>query len=361
MAATAPTMIVTGLSGTLWGEVGFTVAVSAAYAVKSIHCRIGNQDLWAEGAFDDAATVTFTLFTENYTDGSNTMVVRAADINNNLVEQSIPIVIDNGFTMAPIETPPLLTALTAVTVDYDYGAWSAEPKKVARGKAAPEPGILDIKGRRIDITTAPTGCNLYTFIYWLPQDSNEWSYRVYRATSPGGPWTRIYDGPPHYYIDETGEYYCIDTSPQLTPDITYYYKVSSYNEAGEGPASEIHRVQPLGKLSVSLVSPAHQATGVSLTPTLSWSLDGAAGHEWTYAEFEVIGVTDENYSWQSHTYDATSVSYAGTPLVAGRTYEWDVTYALAYRDLEGTGNYLAIAVAPSGSNNGAFTFTTAAE
>ena len=358
MSATAPTMTVSGLDGTLAGSVDFTVSVTASYAVKSIHCRIGNQDMDAEGTFDDASVVEFTLPTINYTDGPNIMVIRAVDINNNMVERDIPITIDNGYTMPAITLPPVLTALRAVTVDYEYGIWSAMPKKAApKFRSSFSSKTFTIKGKVIDISAVPAGCNLYTIIFWLPQDPNEWSYRVYRATIASGPWTKIFDGLPKYQT-LAGEFACYDTSSKLTPDITYYYKVSSYNEAGEGPDSEVYSVQPLSKLSVSLISPAQNATDVSLTPTLSWSCSGATGYDDRAFELTVIGVNDSGYSWEDYITSNTSEVYGGASLVAGKTYEWDIVYAEAYRDSDGPDN-VAVSVAINGSNNGAYTFTTA--
>ena len=364
MSATAPTMTVSDLDGTLAGLVDFTVSVAASYAVKSIHCRIGNQDMDAEGTFDDAPVVTFTLHTDHYTDGPNTIIIRAVDINNNMVEQDIPIVIDNGYTASAITIPPTLTALRAITVDYEYGIWSAMPKKVApKFRSSFGSKTFTIKGKVIDISAVPAGCNLYTIIFWLPQDPNEWSYRVYRAPSASGPWTKIFDGLPKYQSE--GEFACYDTSSKLTPDITYYYKVSSYNEAGEGPPSEVYSVQPLSKLSVSLTSPAQNATINTLTPTLNWNVSGAVGNDAITYYMTMIGVADSYYSWGPDIYgpgheidDAPPVVYDGPALAWDKVYEWDVVEADAYRYSPGPDN-VAVSVATNGSNNGAFTFTTA--
>ena len=170
-------------------------------------------------------------------------------------------------------------------------------------------------------------------------------------------------------------------SSDVTPGVRSYYKVVPYGPGGVEGSGKTGSVIPLGRFEVRLKTPAHEATGVPLNPTLKWEHNGLEADLYDYA-LELVSLSEESdpprwaYSELStNRKDKTSVVYDSSwedyfALQNNWVYQWDVIYARAFKLYDyATDGKQVIAVYSAafslgrksqayGSYNGAFVFTT---
>ncbi len=112
-----------------------------------------------------------------------------------------------------------------------------------------------------------------------PAESDSTGYNVKRATTSGGPYSTIGPGVMDTRFTDTG----------LTNGATYYYVVSSVNEAGEGPDSDEVGVTP-PSLPPSIAFEAESLpVSVSGSSVSVNSDSGASGGKWVQLNASAIG------------------------------------------------------------------------
>jgi hypothetical protein len=141
-----------------------------------------------------------------------------------------------------------------------------------------------------------------------------------------------------------------DVDPELTPNVTYYYTVHRLDTIDFpdpsrqtiGPASNVASANPLNPITA--LNPAF-GSSVGASPSFQWSpVDGAAGYQvYVWDRFPSLqedpslpaepGGNAVPPVWPANlnspgssfvTAPATSVTYQGPALQAGRTYYWMV-------------------------------------
>jgi fibronectin type 3 domain-containing protein len=134
------------------------------------------------------------------------------------------------------------------------------------------------------------------------------SYKIYRDTSPSGTFTTLAG------MSTTTSF----TNTALTPNTTYYYKVSSVSASG---TSE----QPLSAVSITTpMAPPHSPTGISataLSPTsikIQWTASPGATSYTVYRSTSATGP----FTTQIGT--STTTSYTDTGLVSGMKYYYEI-------------------------------------
>jgi uncharacterized repeat protein (TIGR02543 family) len=129
-------------------------------------------------------------------------------------------------------------------------------------------------------------------------------YRVYRSNSPSGSYSMVEAGTSSAYYTDTG----------LSPNTTYYYKVSAYNSAGESAQSSSASATTLSGQGGSAPSTPTGVTATALSSSsiqLSWNpVSGATGY--------IISYTDDFGMHQSE--ETTGTSYTHTGLSPNTTY-----------------------------------------
>ncbi|MDR0558126.1 MAG: fibronectin type III domain-containing protein [Treponema sp.] len=140
------------------------------------------------------------------------------------------------------------------------------------------------------------------------------SYRVYRSTSSDGPYSRI--GPTNTTISSTAY---TDTSSSLTPNTTYYYKVSAYNANGEGAQSSYASAKTMAVGTPQGVSA--EVVSSSSIRVRWYSVSGASG-------YKVYRSTSSNGSYEE-VKDSPPISsvgsYTDTGLLSATTYYYKVS------------------------------------
>jgi hypothetical protein len=104
------------------------------------------------------------------------------------------------------------------------------------------------------------------------------TYRLYRSTSPSGPW----DFNHQIYWDSGSAYN--DSGNHLTPGTTYYYRVAANNASGDSPLS--------GTVSATTYVDDHgdspeTATLVSPPQTVQGTLNRPGDEDWFETAYEV--------------------------------------------------------------------------
>lgn len=152
-------------------------------------------------------------------------------------------------------------------------------------------------------------------------------YQVYRSTSSSGTYTLIGSTTATSY-----------TSTGLTTNITYYYKIKSYNVDGSSTLysslSSATSTKPMPSVPASVKAASSSYTSIKV----SWAaVSGASGYE-VYKSTSKAG----SYSKISTT---SAVSYTNTGLSTGKTYYYKVR---AYRTVGGKKVYSSYCAVVSG-------------
>ncbi|HQK23276.1 MAG TPA: hypothetical protein PLM66_10355 [Candidatus Latescibacteria bacterium] len=101
----------------------------------------------------------------------------------------------------------------------------------------------------------------------------------------------------------------------------YYYRVIAVDKGGlKSPGSQSTEVSDVALPPATLAAPGNNATTASLTPEFRWvAVPQAVGYKLIiYAD--AGGFTQHGTAYANSP--ATSIIYAGTPLISGRTYYW---------------------------------------
>jgi hypothetical protein len=152
-----------------------------------------------------------------------------------------------------------------------------------------------------------TGETLTPTLSWS-EDSNFDSYTIQVST----------DGFESFVVNESVS----DTSfttPELEYDIEYSWRVRGSNSSADGEWSETWtfttQVEPVG--SITLSSPSNESTGVTLTPTLSWSED-------TKADSYTLHVSTDGFESFVVNESLTETFFTTSELEYNTEYSWRV-------------------------------------
>jgi len=284
--------------------------------------------------------------------GDTTFQVVVYDTNGNRTQLLRYITLTNSFISGSKLTAPELNVALSVTFGKQLDFFSVGPQ------------------------AAPAGTNLFVRLVWQPKfNINPYppdifaGYRIYRS----------FDGENYAPIGvvSASENQFIDSSPDLAVGKTVYYKVSAILGNDESELSNALKTTPLDVFTVNLVSPADNATDVSVTPTFSWQTSDVGNYKyvglalWDTLSGEMATLASQaqpflvnrtSYTWnEDGTFDGTEMS----TLQPGRSYEWEVFEAFAVDDAT---HPTAVSIAadrfglwtPIGIPSGlSFTFTTA--
>lgn len=141
-------------------------------------------------------------------------------------------------------------------------------------------------------------------------------YWVFRAITTPSPYT----GTPVAIIPR-GSTSFDDTT--VTVGTRYYYRVLAVDKGGlKSPGSQSTEVTDVALPPATLAAPGNNATAASLTPEFRWlAVPNATGYKLIiYAD--AGGFTQHGTAYAGSP--ATSIIYAGTPLISGRTYYWRI-------------------------------------
>ncbi|MEJ6950150.1 peptidase associated/transthyretin-like domain-containing protein [Natronospora cellulosivora (SeqCode)] len=250
------------------------------------------------------------------------------DTNDNLVIYSIPVVIQNESEAPTVEPEGLeFLGIKSVTKGENIGLCS-----------------ISRDGSEMNRT-------MYVELNWDAVDHAN-GYRVYRR----------FEGEEYEVVAFiTEREYFMDTSSELEAGREVHYKVEPYNQWSTGQALE-GSVIPLPPINVYLNGPEDNAADVSLTPTLSWELEGASllpeGAEIGFAISVECIISRNKFDYFTPDYEYT----IKTDLLPNHTYTWDIISAKAYKEYISDEKVYSHAVSEAGtgngSSNGVFKFTT---
>ncbi len=162
-------------------------------------------------------------------------------------------------------------------------------------------GTLPSAPKLVSPANAATGVLLSPTLSWNSA-SGATTYGVHFGTS----------SPPALVTNTTSTSYSPGT---LVAGATYYWRIVAKNSAGSAASAIWSFTAQLPPSAPKLVAPTNAATGVSLTPTLSWN---AAGGATSY------GVHFGTSSPPALVTNTTATSYSPGTLVAGKTYYWRI-------------------------------------
>lgn len=346
-----PSLEVQGLTANaaLSGTVHYTVTANGQNAIKLIDIRYGNFHVEPDDFAADLNSYNTSFNTTVLQDDSTFVNIVAYDVNNNMSEVTIPVLIQNGTVPGGYLDAPQLVQVSAITTGQSMQLFREErTKRFERSGKKQDPNIIAIQGIEYDLQSAPPDSTLFVKIVWedVPYASG---YRVYRATSQTGPFTRI--------ADVVGVTNYNDTSSILTIGQPYYYKVTAFDGTVESSASAISYTVPIEPFNVYLEHPAQGATNTSLRPTFTWTKTTSSAQYYKYW-LDVMDVAEQQQVWNILLSDTDSITYDGIALEPGKEYEWDIYDAWAEVCYDTFGSAMAISGVGKGSVNGAFTFTT---
>ena len=356
-----PQITVTGVThgGTVSGMLDLNIKVTGEEAINLVYIYFsGEQREPATGISMEMDDLPLTIDTTGYPDGPNYIKILAYDEKDNAALYYLPVIVQNGGDTGA--TVPSLTQLYLKSLSFgtSMNAYSLRPPEQLskfQPKIAAKLQALQ-GGPTVEIQTAPTGGQIHIIISWEEVPGVD-GYNVYRSFDDVN-YQKIGS-----VLASQGEHYD-DYSAQLAVGKKTYYKVAPYIDSQEG-AALIREVTPLPTFNVYLQSPANNATGVSLNPTLSWQYQVSspmpAGVEYS----TTVAIYEEDIEvWSKEVRDAQQITCSGALLNPHTEYSWDVyshAFCTYYSGDDGYSKALSFAGNGKGANNGPFFFTTGVE
>lgn len=368
--ASSPTISISGIThgSSITSNTSITINVTGSNPISKIYGRVGNKHSTKDYISTNSTTLNFTLIPSELPHEDTYLYISAYDTNNNRSEITIGFR-PYGGSVSPIYFAPINILAFAMTYAESLGTYEARIQNLQKENKLPtdfNPDEIELPdGKKVDIKAAPANSTCYVLITW-DEIVNAQGYKIYRSTSEQGTYSLVGETIDGSYT----EFY--DKDPSLSPGDTLYYKVSGYNEYGEGPKGNANRaVTILGKFTINLSSPANKEVGTSQTPNLSWNINDTIGDErrYTVRVYEYNG--DGSYVWghttSQYTTD-TSINVA-TTLTKNTVYEWEVVDGRALGSYDPISGYWCAYSYPKRdvdedgynyhySNNGSFIFTT---
>ncbi len=359
-SVTSPTINVSGISaGNIYNgsSIPININVTAGsypvvgtYDHPSIILKIGSNSGYILDAYSDTDTLNYNWDTSNFPPGDINIKVIAYDNNNNRSELNIPVIVGDTSGSPPANIPTIS--------DYEVFAFTfGKSLKLFKQEIDTLINISSIERKtrsvllkvKDDITTFSASADSTAAVdIWVNYYSGTRGINVYRSTSQNGNYTlagktNFYDG--YQYLFE-------DISSVITSGQSVWYRISYYNEYGDGPKSDPIEVRILPKYNLNLTLPSNNSTTTDTTPTFQWSSGTISGAD-RYDYVEVKEVTGD-YIWESSDLlDQTQV-VCGTLLTYNKQYEWNVISQYVY--FSGSVLSLSFPSTSSYSTNGAYYF-----
>jgi hypothetical protein len=232
--------------------------------------------------------------------GPTTFEVVAYDVNDNRVHRIYYLDFSQS-TASPSVTPVTNFRVLSVTLAQAVGFYSPPKPTTVRLPAASS----------ISVQGAPSAdSTLWVELAWNYSGTNPDRFEVWRSFD-GSTFARIAT------LGGTARTYN-DSSPQLAVGRRVYYRVDAVGSTtATGP---VLATTPLDRFTVSLLSPAKNQTGVSVRPTLSWSVSRVVGDQRLFAPF-VLDYPQQGEYFIWSPYFSTGQLFSDADLaVSGNTY-----------------------------------------
>ncbi|WP_261663790.1 carboxypeptidase-like regulatory domain-containing protein [Deinococcus sp. Marseille-Q6407] len=212
--------------------------------------------------------------------GKVNLHVVAYDLNNNRVHLIQPLNVLSAKNIKPAVAPEKVSPYAVTFADnLTFGPQSLQPaarEALMAQLSGLQAGVLG----REDLTplAAPEGASLWVDVrFSYPSKDLPRAFELWRSFDNLN-FTKVFSSAPKQVAQGGDRFMMRDTSPQLAAGREVFYKVRAVSDAADGAAaeSEAGSTTPLSRYSVQLVSPAQAQTGVSLTPTFTWTSQGAS-------------------------------------------------------------------------------------
>ena len=153
---------------------------------------------------------------------------------------------------------------------------------------------------------------------WIDGADNVTGINIFRSTSING--TYVSAGKTTSYSSNYGQYYFTDTSSMITPGQSIFYKISYFNENGNGQETDPIQVRILQKYNLYQTTPANYSTITDTTPMFKWSSQTISGAD-RYDSVFIREVTGE-LVWQSNVLINQEQGECEYLLSYNKLYEW---------------------------------------
>ena len=362
-SVTSPTINVSGISaGNTYNgsSIPITITVVAGscpvvgtYDHPSILLKIGSNSGYMADDYSDTDTLNYSWDTSYFPPGNINIKVIAYDNNNNRSELNIPVIVGDTSGSPPAFIPTSSDyEVYAVTFGKSLHLFRQEidmllAKSIIENKV--KSTLLKLKDD-ITIFSAPADSTAAVDI-WVDYYSGTRGINVYRSMYQIGNYTLA--GKTNFYDDYWNQYFFEDLSSVITPGQSVWYKISYYNEYGDGPLSDPIEVRILPKYNLNLTLPSNNSTITDTTPTFQWSSGTISDADrWDYVEVkEVTG----DYIWVSPDLQNQIQVVCGTLLTYNKLYEWNVISQYEY--YKASVLSLSFPSTSSNSTNGAYYFS----
>lgn len=362
-SVTSPTINVSGISaGNTYNgsSIPITITVTAGsypvvgtYDHPSILLKIGSNSGYMLDAYSDTDTLNYSWDTSYFPPGNINIKVIAYDNNNNRSELNIPVIVGDTSGSPPAFIPTSSDyEVYAVTFGQSLHLFRQEidtllAKSIIENKV--KLTLLKIKDD-ITIFSAPADSTAFVDI-WVDYYSGTRGINVYRSIDQNGNYTLA--GKTSFYDDYWDQYFFEDMSSVITPGQSVWYRISYYNEYGDGPLSDPIEVRILPKYNLNLTSPSNSSTTTDTTPTFQWSSGTISGAD--RYDLVVVKEVTGDYIWESSLLLNQTQVVCGTLLTYNKLYEWNVISQYEYYN--GSVMSLSFPSTSSNSTNGTYYFS----